>query len=226
MTTIGVSISRLRNVFKSVNEDSFMTDRFIYHTLLKYAKALIRRQDTEDKLKLQEGFFEWLDFVELIEVSKIEAPDCAGLINAGCRIMRTKFPLPELMMGKTGPLLRNVTSIDHSIILTKTALAVYAKMIKTTTFKYNKNHYFWYKNGHLYFPDIEWDAVSVEGLFEESVEGYCTLDNKDCTPMQERKFSLPDHLFAEAEQLAEQELMNLGRIPSDVTGDNSQQILR
>ena len=48
MTTIGESISRVRNILKAVKEDPFMTDRLIYSIIIKYAKVLIRRQDNEN----------------------------------------------------------------------------------------------------------------------------------------------------------------------------------
>jgi hypothetical protein len=223
MTTLRESISRIRNVFKLVNEDAFLTDRFIYSLLLKYAKALIRRQDNENKLMQYDSLFETLPYIELIEVDKIEA-DCAG-IKTGCKIMRTKKKLPKLMTGKDGPILRTVSSIDGSDIFFQTLPATYLAMTKSTNFKYNKTHYYWYKNGYLYFPDVIWEAVSVEGMYEEPVDDFCNENNSECTMAQDRNFAIPDYLFAEMEQMTQQELMTLGKIPSD-TGDNSQNILR
>lgn len=99
MTTIRESISRIRNVFKLVNEDAFLTDRFIYSLLIKYSKALIRRQDVENKLMQYDSLFETLPYVELIEVDKIEA-DCARL-KTGCKIMRTKRNFQKLCLEVT-----------------------------------------------------------------------------------------------------------------------------
>ena len=71
MTSIRESISRIRNVFKLVSEEAFITDRYIYSVLLKYAKALIRRQDNENKLMQYDSLFETLPFVDLISIDKI-----------------------------------------------------------------------------------------------------------------------------------------------------------
>lgn len=223
MATIKESISRIRNVFKVVNEDAFMTDRFIHSVLMKHAKALIRRQDNEDKLMRFDSLFETLPFVDLIEVDKIEA-DCAGL-KTGCKIMRTKKKLPKIMTGSYGPLIRNVGPIDYSDTFQQVNQAIYIAMTNSTNFKYNKTHYFWYKNGYLYFPDIVWDAITVEAMFEEPTDGFCNENNKSCTVMQDQDFSIPDYLFTEIEGMVQQELMTLGKIPSD-TSDNSQHILR
>ena len=43
MTTVGEAISRVRNTLKAVKEDAFLTDRVIYYSIMKYAKALIKR---------------------------------------------------------------------------------------------------------------------------------------------------------------------------------------
>jgi hypothetical protein len=223
MTTIREAISRIRNVFKLVNEDAFLTDRFIYSLLIKHSKTLIRRQDVENKLMQYDSLFETLPYVELIEVDRIEA-ECARL-KTGCKIMRTKKKLPKLMTGSNGPIIRTVSPIDGSDVFQQILSAVYVAMTQSTNFKYNKTHYFWYKNGYLYFPDIVWDAVSVEGMFEEAVDDFCNENNKDCTIAQDRNVTIPDYLFSEIEQMTQQELMTLAKVPSD-TGDNSQNILR
>ena len=223
MTPISESISRIRNTFKIVTEDAFLTDRFIYSLLLKNSKALIRRQDVENKLMQYDSLFETLPFVELIEVDKIEA-DCAR-VKTGCKIMRTKNKLPKIMSGSLGPIFRTIAPIDGSDVFQQCLAAVYVPMTQSTNFKYNKTHYFWFKNGYLYFPDIIWEAVSIEAMFEEPVDAFCNENNSDCTRFQDRDMTLPDYLFTEVEQLVQQELMTLAKIPSD-TEDNSQNILR
>ncbi len=50
MTTIGEAISRIRGQIKAGSEDSFMTDRYIYSLIKKYAQLFMRRQDSANKL--------------------------------------------------------------------------------------------------------------------------------------------------------------------------------
>ena len=223
MTTNREAISRLRNLIKAVNDDAFITDRYIYSFLLKHSKAILNRKDVVSKLMLNESLFETIPYVELIEIDKIEA-DCAR-IKTGCKIMRTKKKLPALMTGTDGPLIRVVSSIDGSDIFQQCVAAVYVSMALSTTFKYNKTHYFWYKNGHLYFPNILWDAVSVEGMFEEVISGYCSTNENDCALAQDSILKLPDYLFAEVENLVFQDLSMLFKIPED-TADDSKNLLR
>lgn len=223
MTTIRESISRIRNVFKLVTEDAFLTDRFIYSLLLKHSKALMKRDDVVKSIMQVDTLFETLPYVELVEVDRIEA-GCAG-IKSGCQIMRTEKKLPELMTDSDGPIFRTIASIDGQDIMQQCRSAVYVSMSKSTSFKYNQTKYYWYKNGYLYFPNIDWDAVSIEGMFEDTIEGFCNIDDKNCQKAQDRTFTAPDYLFTEIEQLTQQELMTLGKIPPD-TGDDSKNIMR
>ena len=64
-------------------------------------------------------------------------------------------------------------------------------------------------------------------MFAEPTDGFCKEDGEDteCTVMQDTSFNIPDYIMAEIEQLVQQELITLGKIPSD-NSDNSQNILR
>jgi hypothetical protein len=223
MTTIGEVVSRLRGVFKAAKEDAFLTDRSIYSMFIKYMKTLLRRHDNERKLLKHDEIFETLEFVELEEVDRIEA-GCSG-IQSNCKIMRTVEKLPNLFSGNNGSLIRKVYSIDGTKEFISTSPYAYIAISASTNFKYNKARYYWFKNGYLYFPNCDWKAVSIEGLWEGSLDGFCTISTDDCTPMQEKTIPVPDYLIAEIEQLVEQELFPSMKIPGDGADDN-QNILR
>jgi hypothetical protein len=222
MTTIGETVSRVRNVVKGVKEDAFLTDRFLYSLIIKYANLVMRRQDNESKIMRIQSLFETLPCVELIEVSKIEA--CCSGIKTDCKIMRTKDPIPEPMEGSDGPLLRSVTSVDGSVILNNTNPTTYTIMANQPTFKYNKAQYYWYLDGHLYFPNIEWEAVKVDGIFSESTTAY-HCDTNICTPRQDDRLPIPEFLFAEVEQSVLKELSFMIQTPTE-TQDDKQSPLR
>ena len=222
MTTIGDSISRVRNVLKAVKEDPFMTDRFIASIILKYAKLLIKRQDDQDKIMRYQSLFEVLPCVELIEVDKIEA--CCGGIKSKCIIKRTKEKLPQVLEGSYGPLFRTISSIDGSVEVFRTYPATYTSMSNTTNFKYNKKKYYWYLDGHLYFPNVEWEAVRIEGLWDGDVS-WLKCDSDPCVLIQDQSIRVPEYLFADIEQMALKEILTTGQIPTDGP-DDSQNILR
>lgn len=216
-TTIGDTTSRLRNLVKGVKEDAFLTDRFLYSLFLKYAKLLIKRQDNENKIMRFQSLFEKLPCVELIEVDKIEA--CCSGIKSNCTIRRTKEKLPTVLEGAFGPLFRSITSIDGSIEVFKTYPTIYTSMTQTTTFKYNKNKYYWYLGGHLYFPDSTWEAISVEGLWDSSIQKYL-CDGNTCIARQAEPVHVPEYLLAEIEQMCMKDLLTVIQIPVENDDDN------
>lgn len=221
--TIGESISRVRNVVKAVKEDPFITDRFIFSLIIKNGKFLMKQEDTFNKLLKYQSFFQPLPCLELIEVDKVEA--CCN-VDSGVTIMRTKDKLPGIMEATFGPLIRSVTSIDGSQEVYRTYPSIYQGMSKTSGFKYNKNKYYWYLNGYLYFPNIMWEAVKVEGIFEDDIS-YFTCDCKDrCAPRQNSLLQIPDYMFAQIEQNVVKELTITLQIPPDTATDDKQSNLR
>lgn len=222
MITIADSISRVRNIVKAVKEDAFLTDRFIYSLILKYAKLYIRRLDNENKIMRFNSLFETLPCIDLIEIDKVEA--CCSGIKSKCTIMRTKDKLPLIFEGSFGPLFRTISSLDGSQKVFKTYPTTYVSMANTTTFKYNKYKYYWFLDGYLYFPNIVWESVRIEGLWEESTTHLkCSEDNL-CTNKQEDQTHIPDYIFAEIEQAVLKDLgMQIG-VPTDLQDDKQSQL--
>lgn len=223
MTTIGEVISRLRGQIKSEAQDAFMTDRYIYSLVLKYAQLFMRRQDSANKLKKFNSVWQSLPYIELIEIDKIEA-ECSG-IQSGCTIKRTKTKLPTFMEGYWGPLIRTVSSIDGSIEMQATSPGTYASMTNTTSFKYNTTKYFWYLNNYIYIPNVEWDAIKLEGVFEGDISKWDCDDKNDCTPRYLQNFYIPEFLFAEIEAQVLQQMFNTLKVPSE-DSDNKQNVNR
>lgn len=218
METVGNAISRIRNQVKASKQDAFLTDRFLYSLLNKHAKVLMRRQDSANKIMKFASVFKALSFVELVEVDKIEAG--CSCITGGCTFKRTKDKLPAALEGYWGPLLRAVTSLDQSEKVDITSPSTWEQISKQKTFKYNKTKYYWYLDGYLYFPNLEWDAVRIEGIWDEDISKYNCDTADDCHYAQDREFNVPEFLFAEIEQNVLRELGIAIQIPSDPQQDN------
>jgi hypothetical protein len=219
-TTVGEAISRVRNTLKAVKEDPFLTDRTIYFSIIKYSQSLMKREDNQLRLMKISNIFKVMPYVELIEVDKVDAA-CVG-VYSGCYFKRTKERLPDLLTGIQGPIFRTVSSIDGTIELFRTDPGTWVSMTKTTTFKYNNRQYFWYLDGYLYFPNLIWDAVKIEAIFENDVE---TCDSDKCLIKQDQSLNVPDYLFSEIEQYVVQELTQSMQVPTN-GADDSQNILR
>jgi hypothetical protein len=213
MTTIGDIISRVRNQVKGEIQDAFMTDRFIYSMVIKYAQLLMRRQDHVNKLMKFNSVWQTLPFLELIDVDKVEA-ECSG-IQSGITIKRTKDKLPTFFEGYWGPLIRTVSSIDGSIECQPTQPGTFTSMSKTTSFKYNKTKYFWFLNDYIYLPNVYWDAIKLEGVFEEDISKFTCDDEDNCVPRYKQQINIPEFLYAEIEQQVLTVLLQRLQIPPE-----------
>lgn len=223
MTTIGEAISRVRATLKAVKEDPFLTDRNIYFSIIKYGKTLLKREDNQNKLMKISSLFSTLPYVELIDVDKIEA-ECTGVYSE-CYFKRSKEKLPDLFTGAFGPIFRTVSSIDGDTKIFRTEPGTFASMTKTTSFKYNKRKYFWFRNGYVYVPNVDWDAIMVEAIFEGDTGDFQCNPETQCVLKQDQNLALPEYLFSEIEQYVVQELAMAAKLPADGP-DDSQNVLR
>lgn len=223
MATISEVISRVRGQVKAEVQDAFVTDRYVYSLVVKYAQLLMRRQDFANKLMKFNAVWRTLPYIELIDVDKIEA-DCAG-IQSDCIIKRSKEKLPNMIEGYWGPLIRTVSSIDGSIEVQATQPGTYTSMTKTTSFRYNKTKYFWYLNEYLYLPNAEWDAIKIEGVFDDNIGAWLCDDIEKCTPRYEQVINIPEALFAEIETQVVNAMLMTVKIPLE-DGDNKVNVNR
>jgi hypothetical protein len=223
-TTIGEATSRVRNILKAVKEDPFLTDRLLYSLIIKYGKLLIKREEKQVGIKNNNSLVETIPCIDLIDVDKVDA--CCIGVRTGCTFKRSKNKLPKLFEGSKGPIIRSVTTLDQSQRLEETYPSTYANITQSTNFKYHKSKHFWYMDGYLFIPDVDWEAVRMEAIFDEDIKKFiCSEDARNCTLEQERVLAIPDHLFAEIEQMVLKEILTTGQIPSD-GADDSQNVMR
>ncbi len=223
MAKISEVISRIRGQVKAEVQDAFVTDRYVYSLIIKYAQVLMRRQDFANKLMKFNSVWKSLPFVELIDVDKVEA-SCSG-IQSGCTFKRTKEKLPEMIEGYWGPLIRTISSIDGSIEVQATQPGTYTSMTKTTSFKYNKTKYWWFIDDYIYLPNVAWDAIKIEGVFDDNIGAWLCEKDAECVPRYEQEINIPESLFAEIEAQVINAMMVTVKIPV-VDGDNKVDINR
>ena len=220
--TIGDVVSRIRNQMKAVKQDAFMTDRMIYTFVLKTAKFLMKREDSKNKLMAFSSVIQTMDYVELVEVDKVEA--CCTGIRSNCKIKRTKEKLPVFLQGYFGPLIRTIASLDGSEELQPILPTIYSGISNSKNFRFNKTKYYWFIDDYIYFPNLEWDAVRIEGIFEDDISKW-TCEEDDCMLKQDNTFNVPDYLLAELESQVFKDIMGIYQIPQD-TAIDKQNILR
>jgi hypothetical protein len=177
----------------------------------------MKREDANNKLMWFSGVMQTLDNVELIEVDKVEA-QCVG-IKSDCTIKRTKEKIPVFLQGYFGPLIRTIASVDGSEELQPILPSTYLHVSASKNFKYNKTKYYWYLNDYIYFPNLEWNFVRIEGIFEDDITMFTCSSKDDCTLRKDQSLNIPDYLLYEAENMAFKDLANMLQIPSDTDID-------
>lgn len=216
-TAIGEIVSRVRREIKAVKQDAFLSDRFLFSLLMKHATWLMKREDGANKLLKFDSVVQVLPFVELVDTDRVEAA-CRG-IRSDCLIKKTRYPLPELFDGYSGPLIRAVTSLDGVEEVTLTDPVIYVNMTRQSSHRFNKTLYGWFLDHHLFFPNLEWDAVRVEGIFSGDVSAFGCDPCERCIPKQEQPFNVPVYLHGELENHVLNDLKILLSIPSDTAID-------
>lgn len=216
-TTIGEFVSRIRREIKAVRQDSNLSDRFLFSLIVKHGNWLLKREDSANKLLRFDSIIEVLPLVDLIEVDKVEA-GCRGIYSQ-CTFKRTKDPLPAIFDGYSGPLIRAVTSIDGSEELQPTDPSIYINITKQSSYRYNRSKYYWYLHDHLYFPQLQWDAVRIEAVFSGDTSAYSCNDCAGCIPRQEQPFNIPVYLHGELESHVIKDLHSMMNIPPDPVQD-------
>jgi hypothetical protein len=219
MNTIGEAISRVRNNIKAVDTDSFITDRLIYSNIIKYAKLYIKQQTAQSVQSRFNSLYVKLPCVDLIEVDKVEA--CCD-VKSGVLIKRTKDRLPGVLEGAGGLLLRTVASVDGSEEVFRTTPQFYNAQQKTSAAKYNKTKYYWFLDGYLYIPNVDWDSIAIEGIFESKLTPTC---EDPCRAVQDQYLNIPSDLFAQVEQQVVNDFLRMAQInPDNQQGDNQSQL--
>lgn len=220
MQTIREHLSRIKNNFKLTSQDTVITNRFIYLLMKKHRDFTVKR-DNLSKLLYQDNLFQKKNFVELVDVDSVEA--CQ--VQSKCLIKRTKDKIPTLIENSYGVIIRWVGSIDHLEEIKPITSSAFQRKLRKKTSKLNKEKYYWYSNGYLYFPNVEWDAVIVDGYFEDELEDECNTSSDSstntCVSKLDQEFKIPDYLVSSMDQMIYQDLaMHVQIMNDEALNDN------
>lgn len=223
----GDAISRIRNIIKSVSEDAFITDRLIYSILSKWNRHYLSQLKTQGLVGFVKSpnIYIHIPCLELEDGSLID-DCCVGIdLDIDCVIKKTKKKLPRIMTVGGNPLIRSVTSLDGSYRFYYTNVTTYNAIKRSKYYKYNKRGYFFIQNDYLIFPNADIEAVSMEAVFENEIDGLL-CQGGECPNPLEASLSVPDQVMAMAEESTIKELMILYQLPQDVLGDDKQKANR
>ena len=80
-------------------------------------------------------------------------------------------------------------------------------------------------DGYLYMPNIDWDAVKLEGVFDDDLGKWLCEDYEKCVPRYLQEIYIPEALFAEIETQVVNAMMITVKLPVE-DGDNKINIQR
>lgn len=160
-------IQRIQSLYsKGVeSDDSRLTDRHIFNKMNTVRSKLINQKIKKNQ-KVSQWNYQILPCVELIEAPIHE---CPCLPPVGCKILKTKHPLPKPLTDMNNHKIQSVTSLDGSIIYSE--ITWIAKKYKNSNKYTAKKPDYFIRNNHLYIthkggPKI----ITIEGLFEDLLE--------------------------------------------------------
>ncbi len=194
------------------SDDSRLTNRHIYNALVTNRQRLIVQQ-ARKRQKLSDWNFIVLPCVELIEVP---AHECSCLMELGCRVYRTKYPLPKVLTDLNRHIISWVFTIDNSMKIEEASREeiLYIKGNKYTS---GKQKYV-LENSHLYFPVRGGTpgVVKVKLLAEDPVEAYnypsmCgdCVDCEDCEAIVDKEFPIDGELLQTVIEMTAEELIGI-----------------
>jgi hypothetical protein len=215
MLTNREAISRLKRMLREINADSRLTDRTVYSLLENHAKWLIYRESEKLRLLKKDDVYQSYKCVEVIEAPIIDP--CCG-IRSDCTIYRTKNKIPPIYEDSFGVIIKSVTTIDNGVSLTPIKASEWERKNKNPWLSEdNKNKFYFYFDGYLYFPKGSWKKVNIFALYKKDISdlNLCENDNtpcndetKKCKRFLDKQFIIPDYLEAQMFDSAIKDLSN------------------
>ena len=210
-----------------------MSPRHIYSKLISLRSKYISQQ-AKKKQKINQWNFQTLSCVELI---KTDIHNCPCIPPIGCKVLRTKYPLPKPLTDLNRHLIQSVTSLDGTIIFSEIQWdeVKYKASSKYTATKPD----FFIRNGYLYLIGLtqrmrHLNIITITGLWEDPLVSYnfigkceedCT-DCEDCTSALDKDFHIDgenvDWIISEA---AEELISYYNQNKEDLTNDTKDSIV-
>lgn len=193
------AISRVVNALRALNRDEHISKRYVLNVLRTKAKLLmLNNMHTHELLKND-------NLVREIRCFALKPDDvvrCNVVEFRRCRsVMKSVKKLPEMLGGKYGSFVIGVESIDGEHTFSPTTLTRYRLQKDRLHAKYVTDGSFYVRDGYLYIPDSEVEAVNILliGIGEEEIQGLSDCKEESgkvaCKSAYEYEFVCPDKLI-------------------------------
>lgn len=198
--TVRQAISEVLNDPGVVNMDEILPKKYIYTKLMGWADAITRRDSDSRRVFTHRYLFSFLeDCTELIPVTN----DCCEELPRDYVMKRTKNKIPNTLSTIMGSALAVYTvGIHNGLRFEEASPKRYAQIVRRS-YRDPEVIYYWRSGDYLYFPEIDFDVIRIEGAFTEPFQ----VENGKCTLFLDTAFVCPDYLFADVKKATVQELL-------------------
>lgn len=214
--TYGELISSVVNNFNSTKKDMRIPKRYILSVFKKNAEFIMSQKLRDRSLYREEDLFTWLNCIEL---KREDIVKCPIIEFKTCKdLMRTKKKLPKILSSIFGYAILLVTTIDGEKEYKIKTLSSYNTLKRRSNFNKFKGKYAYLKDGYLYIPDSDVEAVNILilTLDEDSDEiSECSDPNLKCTSIWDRDIKVADKILTPIIQQTVQEISIRFNIPID-----------
>lgn len=202
------------------SDDTRLSPRHTYHKLLTGRSRLLS-QKRKKKQSIAEENYVVLDCIELI---KVDQYDCPCLPQTGCKVYRTKHPLPKILMDYNGEVIDWVMSLTNSTQIDRTTREAYIRN-KGNRFTANNPRYI-LENDHMYFYGKKLPkAVRIKILPEDPFDALmypseCNENIYDCVSPLDMDFPIDADLVETLIEMTVNELVVMfSQTNEDLTND-------
>lgn len=187
-------VSRITNGLKTLNKDDRISRRYILNVAQNIATLLISQKLRDKSLFREDNLYITID---CFEMEKKDRFNCDIIEFRSCeKLMRSKEKLPCLIYSRYGSSIKEVTSIDYSTLFKPSTVSQFRRD-KQREFQADSRK-FYIRDGYLYLPDSEVEAVSlylltVDEYKARQVSGCSSED--PCKSAWDFEFICPDKLL-------------------------------
>lgn len=206
---LGQAIQEVQSLYsKGVQtQDSRLRPRHIYSELIRARSTLLGQ-----KLDKGQVLSQWENItLPCVELVLAESNECPGVIQAGCQLLKSKYPLPKLIASMDGDELQSVTSLNGELHLDPTTFST-NKYNEGNRYTSKKPQYFIY-NEYLYVTILKrLQVVQVTAPFDDPVEAWLfpsMCETLTCIDIYEKDFPATNKLMNTIIGMAVQELLSI-----------------
>ena len=202
MRTQGEFVSRITNDLKAVNKDGRASRRHILNIGKEKAAFLIAQKWDEMTMNKEEGL---ITHINCVEFESIDVKRCDIFEFKLCRsVMKSVKQIPELIYGKNGPAILQVTTVDGEEVYQYISPRQFSS-IKKRKYVIRDTRFFYLKDGHVYLPNSTTELLdlSIITMNKKESEEVSTCEgsedagivNGKCKSVWDYEFVCPDRFY-------------------------------